>query len=157
MATRTGARSSLHWRFAGVHLLSASELAKVEQKCDARIRGEYEARRIREMDVIEKLRQDAVVLKRAAEEECRRMRADCQRSIREQYEVFDRQWARREAYSGAKVESLKREYEERLAELAATGDRGRKLLTLAIDPRTPEREAVAAFLKARSSGIRLAD
>ena len=53
------------------------------------------------------------------------------------------------------MQELQEELEKLTQALSAYTDKGRKLLALAIDRRTPEAESVAAFLKARAQGIKL--
>lgn len=157
MAKSGEKNSASHLRFLRWHALTDARLAELERRWEEKWRLAYEAHRAVEQERIERLRRDAEAMKESVERECRRLRAECNESIRRQYEVFDRQWKDREDRTGSKVHALRRELENTATELSGRTETGRKLLALAIDPRTPEAEAVAAFLKARARGIRLRD
>lgn len=144
-------------RLFGRHVLTDAGLAALEKRFEDKWRLAYEARRAGEEASIERARRESEAMRDSVMRECARLRAECNESIRRQYEVFDRQWKARRDHSESKVESLRRELEKTAAEVSGRTDKGRKLLALAVDPRTPEPEAIAAFLKARAQGIRLND
>ena len=156
--TKPNAKSpASHPRILGRHVLSDTQLAALEKRFEDKWRLAYESRRDAESARNERLRKEAESMKDSAVRECARLRAECNESIRRQYEVFDKQWKARQDHSESKAESRRRELEKTAAEVSGRTDKGRKLLALAVDPRTPENEAIAAFLKARSQGIRLND
>ena len=140
---------------AGVRILSASAVRELEKQAEARAHAAYERRQAEEQVKLDQLRREAEAIRESAERRCREMETECRRSIRQQYEVFDRQWREREDKTQARVQELQEELEKLTQALSAYTDKGRKLLALAIDRRTPEAESVAAFLKARAQGIKL--
>lgn len=146
-----------HPRILGRHVLSDTQLAALEKRFEDKWRLAYEARRAGEEAAIARSLREAEATRDSVMRECARLRAECNESIRRQYEVFDKQWQARREHGESQVDSLRRELEKTAAEVAGRTDKGRKLLALAVDPRTPEPEAIAAFLKARAQGIRLND
>ena len=141
--------------FFGYRLLSPKALRELEERAEERWRCTYEKRHAEELFKIAQLQREAKVLRESSERRCREMETECRRSIAQQYEVFDRQWREREDKTQARVLELQDELEKLTQSLSAYTDKGRKLLALAIDRRTPENESVAAFLKAREQGIKL--
>ncbi len=139
----------------GFRLMSPKALKDLEGRADERWRIAHERRNAEAARRLEQLGREAEAAGEASRRRCREMEAECRRSIREQYEVFDRQWRNREDMSQARVQELRQELDSLTQSLSAYTDKGRKLLALAIDRRTPENESVAAFLKARAQGIRL--
>lgn len=142
--------------FLGYRLLSPQALRELERRIEEHWRAAYERRRDEELFRIEQLRREAQAMRDASERRCREMESECRRSIREQYDLFDRQWREREGRSKETVQALQDRAERLTESISSHSAKGRKLLALAIDPRTPESESVAAFLKAREQGIRLA-
>jgi hypothetical protein len=145
----------MNLKFLGFHLLSTSTLRECEARAEDRWRAVYERRQAEELSKVERLQREAEAIRASAERRSKEMLSECNRSIREQTEAFDRDWRRREDKTQERVRELEAEFERLSHSLSAYTDKGRKLLALAIDQRTPENESVAAFLKARAQGIRL--
>lgn len=145
----------MHLKILGFHLLGADDVRAMEARAEERWRANYERRQASEAAEVQRLRREAEAFRESTERRCKEMTAECNRSIRQQYEVFDKQWRDRENKTQARVDELQDELEKLSHSLSAYTDKGRKLLALAIDRRTPEPESVAAFLKAREQGIRL--
>lgn len=145
----------MNLKLFGFHLLSTPALRESEARVEERWRAVYERRQAEELAKVERLQREAEAIRASAERRCKEMTTECNQSIRRQYEVFDRQWREREDKTQERVRELETELERLSHSLSAYTDKGRKLLALAIDRRTPENESVAAFLKAREQGIRL--
>lgn len=139
----------------GYRLMSRRALRELETRAGERHRAAYERRIAEESERLDRRLREAETIRESAERRCREMESECRASIRRQYDVFDKQWRDREARAEARVLELGEELEKLEQALSAYTDKGRKLLSLAIDRRTPEAESVAAFLKARAQGIRL--
>jgi hypothetical protein len=146
---------AMHLKLFGFHLLSTSALRESEARAEERWRALFERRLAEELSKVERLQREAEAIRASAERRSREMIAECNRSIREQTEAFDRDWRRREDKTQERVRELEDEFERLSHSLSAYTDKGRKLLALAIDRRTPQHESVAAFLKAREQGISL--
>ena len=145
----------MNLKILGFHLLSPGDVQAMEERAEERLRTAFERTHAGELAKVDQLRREAEAMRASAERRCKEMTAECNRSIRQQYEVFDKQWRDREAQTQARVDELQDELEKLSHSLSAYTDKGRKLLALAIGRRTPEGESVAAFLKAREQGIRL--
>ncbi len=139
----------------GYRLLSPQSRRELEARAEAKWRQVYEGRRASEEAAVERLRRETELLRASAERECEQMKTECRRSIRRQYEQFDREWQAREDKTRDRVRELEAEVARLTHALRGHNEKSGKLLALAVDRRTPEPEAIAAFLKAREQGIRL--
>lgn len=146
---------AMNFKLLGHRVLTPEALRELEAQCQEKWRRAYEGRYAEELAKLQKLQREAEQLRAAAERECEQMKTECRRSIRHQYEVFDREWQAREDKTRERVAALEAELERVSLHLRTHSDKGHKLLSLAVDRRTPEHEAVVAFLKAREQGIRL--
>lgn len=139
----------------GHRVVTPEALREWEAGLDEKWRKHHAEAVAEAMYTANRMRREAEALRASAERECEQMKAECRRSIRRQYEAFDREWREREDRTQARVAALEAELARVSLHLRTHSDKGQKLLALAVDRRTPEQEAVVAFLKAREQGIRL--